>query len=87
MLLGLMGPLFISQLFDIDMDGTARRAAISSNQEAHKTITKWITKVEVCWMLLVVGQSEVAFQSSHIARTIETQLHFASYSLTVMESI
>ena len=40
MLVGLMGPLFIAQLFNIDMDGTARRAAISSNQEEQKTMGK-----------------------------------------------
>ena len=38
MLIGLMGPLFISQLFNIEMDGTAKRAAISSNQEEQKTM-------------------------------------------------
>ena len=66
MLLGMLGPLFITQLFDVDMEGTARRAAISSNQEGQNMMT----------------ESEVFVQIRHTdSKKIEFQVRFLVFKL------
>ena len=63
MLLGMLGPLFITQLFDVDMEGTARRAAISSNQEGQNKMTE--SEVFV--------QMEDIEETNHLVHRLETE--------------